>query len=130
MKEIEAIALEREGMYQTTLIQLIGNVLSTAKNYFPTEIDSFIKRDIVGLPFPGVPKYKEDILDYTPSGETLSDLFTHKFGNFLMWSLINEEAVKNFASQSIKESITSANCFEWYDKVVRILFREMFGVKL
>ena len=130
VKEIDAIALERDGVYQTTLIQLIGNVLSTAKNYFPTEIDSFIKRDIVGLPFPGVPKYKEDILDYTPSGETLSDLFTHKFGNFLMWSLINEEAVKNFASQSIKESITSANCFEWYDKVVRILFREMFGVKL
>ena len=130
IKEIDSVPLERDGIYQLTLIQLIGNVLSTAKNYFPNEIDTFIKRDIVGLDFPGVSKYKEDILDYSPSGETLSDLFTHKFGNFLMWSLIKEEAVKNFASKAIGESITSTNSFEWYDKVVRILFREMFGLKL
>ena len=130
VKELDAITVDRDGIYQLSLIQLIGNVLGTAKNYFPTQVDGFIKRDIVGLSFPGVPKYKEDILDYTPSGETLSDLFTHKFGNFLMWALINEEAVKSFASQSIEESSTSANCFEWYDKVVRLLFRQMFGVKL
>lgn len=130
VEKIDAAKLVREGIYQLTLVQLIGNVLGTAKNYFPIEIDGFIKRDIVGLSFPGISKYKEDILDYNPSGETLSDLFTHKFGNFLMWALINEKAVKDFASKAINESITSQNSFEWYDKVVRILFKEMFGVKL
>lgn len=49
-----------------TLVQAIGNVLSTAKNYFPAEVDSFLKRDLAGNAFPGVPKYRDEVLNYSP----------------------------------------------------------------
>ena len=128
--EFDDIKLERGGVYQDDLITLIGKVLSTAKNCFPTEVDNFIKKDMVGLKFPGVSKYRGDILNYNPSGETLSDLFTHKFGNFLMWSLLNEEAVDSFAYEAMSVSVNSSDCFKWFDQVVRILFKDLFKVKL
>lgn len=127
---IDGIRLERNGIYQEQLVTLIGRVLGTAKNYFSTEIDSFIKKDIIGLSFPGIPKYREEILNYNPSGETLSDLFTHKFGNFLMWALLNEEAVDEFAFEAMSAAPHTPNCFQWFDQVVRILFKHLFKVKL
>lgn len=127
---LDAVGLTRGGIYQRDTVQAIGNLLGTAKNYFPTQVDAFIKKEIVGLPFPGVSKYREEILNYNPSGEGLSDLFTHKFGNFLMWALLHEQAVDRFAVEAINASVDARDCFGWYDRVVRILFRHMFGVKL
>lgn len=127
---LDAVGLTRGGIYQRDTVQAIGNLLGTAKNYFPTQVDAFIKKEIVGLPFPGVSKYREEILNYNPSGESLSDLFTHKFGNFLMWALLHEQAVDRFAVEAINASVDARDCFGWYDRVVRILFRHMFGVKL
>lgn len=112
------------------LVREIGKVLSTAKNYFPAETDAFIKSDIVGLTFPGVSVYRDEILNYHPGGETLSDLFTHKFGNFLLWSLLHEKTVVDFADTAICTATGSKDCFEWFDKVIRILCREMFDLKL
>ena len=128
--EYDSIKLERGGIYQDELIPFLGKVLSTAKHYFPVEVDNFIKKDIVGLKFPGVSKYRGDILNYNPSGETLSDLFTHKFGNFLMWALLNEEAVDDFAEKAMSIAIDSPDCFKWFDQVVRLLFKDLFKVKL
>lgn len=130
VKELNNIRLDRSGIYQDDIITLIGKVLGTAKNYFPTEVDNFIKKEMVGLKFPGVNKYRAEILNYNPSGETLSDLFTHKFGNFLMWALLNEEAVDDFAYEAMGVSVDSSDCFKWFDQVVRILFKHLFKVKL
>lgn len=127
---IDSVNVERDGIYRFTLVRLIGNVLSTAKNYFNDTVTSFMHKEIVGLPFPGVPSYKEEILNYQPSGETLSDLLTHKFGNFLMWALLNKDVVDNFAEESIKEAANAKDSFEWYEKVVRILVKHMFGIRL
>jgi len=121
---------KRGGIYTFDLVRLVGNVLSTAKNYYGAQVDAFIRTDIAGLTFPGVATYHEDILSYHPSGEALSDLFTHKFGKFLMWSLLNIPEVDAFSAESIKAIPTAHNCFGWYEGVVRILMRHMFGVKV
>lgn len=108
----------------------IGSVLSTAKTYFPDATDAFIRSDLAGLKFPGIEIYREELLNYHPVGETLSDLFTHKFGNFLLWSLLHEEVVDNFAYEAVCTAIDSKDCFKWFDTVIRILIRDMFNVKV
>ena len=112
------------------LVQAIGNVLSTAKNYFPAEVDSFLKQDLAGSAFPGVEKYRDEVLNYSPGGETLSDLFTHSFGNFVIWSLVNLDPFKEFAARVVGMSAEASDCFEWYDMVIRDGFRTVFNVKL
>ncbi|MBP3589591.1 MAG: hypothetical protein J6J61_03355, partial [Muribaculaceae bacterium] len=62
--------------------------------------------------------------------EKLSDLFTHRFGNFLMWSLLNNEAVDRFATEAIHTAPQSRDCFQWYNSVVRILCRHLFKIKI
>lgn len=128
--KLDAVEVDRDGIYTQTLVSLIGNTLSTAKNYFADEVDSFLKRDLVGLSFPGVAKYREQILSYNPSGESLSDLFTHKFGNFLMWSLLHEPAVEKFSIEAMESAEGVNDCFAWFDKVIRILMKHMFNAKV
>ena len=130
VERLDKVVVDRDGIYTQTLVSLIGNALSTAKNYFADEVNTFIKRDIVGLSFPGVAKYREQILSYNPSGESLSDLFTHKFGNFLMWSLLHEPAVENFSINAMERAEGAKDCFEWFDKVIRLLFKDMFNAKV
>ena len=113
-----------------SLVQAIGNVLSTAKNYFPAEVDGFLKRELVGVAFPGVSRYRDEVLNYSPGGETLSDLFTHSFGNFVIWSLVNLDPFKEFAARVVGMSVQASDCFEWYDMAIREGFRTLFNVKL
>ena len=130
VENLDSVSVDRDGIYAMTLVSLIGNVLSTAKNYFADEVDNFIKRDIVGLSFPGIPKYREQILSYNPSGESLSDLFTHKFGNFLMWALMHEPSVEEFSIEAMSSALEAKDCYEWFDKVIRILMKVMFNAKI
>jgi hypothetical protein len=130
LDELDAKADLRYSNTEQDIVTLIGKVLGTAKNYFPAEVNAFLKRDLTGLSFPGIPKYKDEILSYNPGGEKLSDLFTHKFGNFLIWSLVHEEAVDDFAYEAMCLAPDSKDSFEWFDKVVRVLFVHMFKVKL
>lgn len=119
-----------DGRHRQSLVQAIGNVLATAKNYFPEEVDSFLKRDVTGLSFPGVAKYREEVLGYSPGGESLSDLFTHSFGNFVIWCLVNFVPFKQFSARVVGMSAEASDCFEWYDMVIREGFRTTFDVKL
>ena len=130
VKDIDSEPLSHGWMCKKPLAEVVGNVLATAKNYFPQQVDSFIKKDLLGLGFPGISKYREEILNYNPSGETLSDLFTHRFGNFLMWALLHEEAVDSFACEAMLAAPDADNCFKWFNQVVRILFKHLFNVKL
>ncbi len=112
------------------LVQAIGKVLSTAKNYFPRELDSFLKRDVVGLKYAGIPKFRDEVLNYSPAGETLSDLFTHSFGNFVIWSLVNMDEFKLYASEAVGKCVDCSDSFEWYDSAIRGGFQRLFDVKI
>lgn len=112
------------------IIALIGSILGVAKNYYPTEVNDFLTRGIVGLGFPGISKYKDDILSYNPSGEKLSDLLTHKFGNFIIWALIHEENVDGVVADCLKEASNSLDSAAWFDKCVRIVMRALLKIKI
>lgn len=127
---LDSIRLERDGIFGDDIVTLVGKVLGTAKNYFPAEVDNFMKKEMAGLKFPGVSKYREEIMNYNPSGESLSDLFTHKFGNYLMWALLNEQAVDEFADEAMGIAAGSPDCFKWFDQVIRLLFMRLFQVRL
>lgn len=127
---LDGVQLKRSGIYQYDLVRLIGNVFSTAKNYYAQEIDAFIQKEIIGLSFPGVSTYREDILNYHPSGETLSDLLTHRFGNYLMWALLNVKAVDDFSVEAIASSTQTKDSFAWFEQGVKIFVKHFFDVKL
>ena len=80
--------------------------------------------------FPGVSTYREDILNYHPSGETLSDLLTHRFGNYLMWALLNVKAVDDFSVEAIASSTQTKDSFAWFEQGVKIFVKHFFDVKL
>ena len=84
----------------------------------------------MGLSFPGIPKNREQILTYNPSGESLSDLFTHKFRHYLMWALMHEPAVEEFSIEAMSSALEAKDCYEWVDKVIRILMKVMFNAKI
>ena len=117
-------------MYQYDLVKLVGNVFSTAKNYYGSQVDAFIQKEVAGLSFPGAPTYREEILNYHPSGETLSDLLTHRFGNFLMWGLLNVEKADDFAIEAIGASTRTKDSFGWYEQGVKIFIKHFFGVRI
>lgn len=127
---LDAVACRNNRFHNDTLVAKVGSILSTAKTYFPSETDAFLRSDIIGLRFPGVDGYREELLNYHPGGETLSDLFTHKFGNFLMWSLLHEREVDDFAYEAVCAAVEAKDCFAWFDQVIRILCRRMFNVKI
>lgn len=130
MQQIEQVRLERSGAYQYGMVQLFTNVFSTAKNHFPKEVDAFLRKDIVMLPFPGVSSFREDILNYHPNGERLSDLLTHRFGNFLISSLAHQPKVSDFALEAICSAEKAKNATDWYEQAIRIMIKHMFGKKI
>lgn len=113
-----------------SIITLIGKILGTAKNYFPQEVNAFLTKDIINLPFPGIDKYKDEILGYNPGGERLSDLFTHKFGNGLIYTLIHEEAVDDVVVDALLAAGKASGSYKWFEEVVRIVINKMFNLRL
>ena len=121
---------ERYPDTKADLIALCGNILGNAKNAFPAKVNEFLARDIVGLGFPGIPKYKEDILNYNPGGEKLSDLFTHKFGNFIIWALVHEESVDQVVADCLCEAAAATDSAAWFKKAVRIVLQALLKIKI
>ena len=130
LDEFDAGASDRYPDTSANLITLFGNILGTAKNYFPAQVNDFLARGVIGLGFPGIPKYKDDILSYNPGGEKLSDLFTHKFGNFIIWALIHEESVDEVVADCLKEAASTQDSAAWFDRGVRIVLRSLLKIKI
>ncbi len=130
LAKIDRVELDRDGVYSNDTSSLVGNLLSTTKNYYPVAVDTFLKRDIARLKFPNIEQYREDILNYNPSGETLSDLLTHKFGKFVVWSLMYEPEVNSFACRAVEGAVEAKSCFDWYDKTVRLAFKSLFKINV
>lgn len=128
--KLDVVKLSRGGLYQYGLVKLVSNVLSTAKNYYAQEVDAFIQKEIVSLSFPGISTYREEVLNYQPSGEKLSDLLTHRFGNFLMWGLLNVKAADDLAVEAILASTRTNGPIAWYKQGVRIFIKHFFNKKL
>lgn len=130
---LDSFVLAEEERYPDTkedIIALVGKVLGTAKNYFPREVNHFLKNELRSCTFPGLNQYKDSILGFNPGGEKLSDLFTHKFGNFVIWSLINVPVVDEVASDILDALTETGDSVKWFDRLVRIVFARMFDVKL
>lgn len=113
-----------------SIITLIGKTLGTAKNYFPQQVNTFLTKDIINLTFPGIDKYKDDILGYNPGGERLSDLFTHKFGNALIYTLIHEQAIDDVVVGALQAAGRTNGSYQWFEEVVKIVFNKMFNLRL
>ena len=113
-----------------SIITLIGKTLGTAKNYFPQQVNAFLTKDIINLTFPGIDKYKDDILGYNPGGERLSDLFTHKFGNALIYTLIHEQAIDDVVVGALQAAGRTNGSYQWFEEVVKIVFNKMFNLRL
>ena len=126
VNEFDKAPSHRDGIYQFGIVKLIGNVLSTAKNYCPELVNQFLQHDVACLPFPGINSYRDSLLNYNPSGESLQDVLTHKFGNFLIFSLVNIEAIDNFSVEAIAAAERSKDVFAWFEQVVKILIRHLF----
>lgn len=123
---IDNVHVDRKGIYEYGIVKLIGNVLSTAKNYCPERVNSFIQRELSALPFPGISSYQDSILNYNPSGESLQDVLTHKFGNFLIFSLLNVRPVDIFSIEAMGAATKTRNSFAWFEQVVKILIKHLF----
>ena len=130
LDEFEHNANPRYAETQESIITLIGKILGTAKNYFPQQVNAFLTKDIVNLPFPGIDKYKDEILGYNPGGERLSDLFTHKFGNMVIYTLIHEEVIDDVAVSALQASAKYTGSYKWFEEVVRIGLNKMFNLRL
>ena len=130
LDEFEQNANPRYAETKESIITLIGKILGTAKNYFPQQVNAFLTKDIVNLPFPGIDKYKDDILGYNPGGERLSDLLTHKFGNMVIYTLIHEEVIDDVAVDALQTAAKTTGSYKWFEEVVKIGLNKMFNLHL
>jgi len=130
LDEFDQNANPRYAETKESIITLIGKILGTAKNYFPQQVNAFLTKDIVNLPFPGIDKYKDEILGYNPGGERLSDLFTHKFGNMVIYTLIHEEVIDNVAVNALQAAAKATGSYKWFEEVVKIGLNTMFNLRL
>ena len=105
-------------------------MLSTAKSYAPQAVNTFLTAEAPQLPFPGVANYRDEILNYTPCGEKLSDLMTHRFGNFVIFALINNHEIDRFCHDAASHLPQTADFSGWLSIVVRMLVRDLFKINI
>lgn len=109
---------------------LVSKILGTAKVYFPEQINTFLKKEAIALTFPGLQNCRNELLGFNPSGEKLSDLFTHKFGSFIIWALIYEQPVDEAVIEVLSTAPECDNYVTYFKKGLRVIFQHLFNVKL
>lgn len=115
---------------QETLPSQLALLLSTAKSYAPDAVNAFIANEMIHLPFPGVEKYRDEILNYTPCGEKLSDVLTHRFGNFIIFGLIHQEEIDRFCYDVSQQLDKTKDFTQWFAIVVRMLLRDLLKINI
>ena len=53
-------------------------------------------------------------------------IHSHKFGNFLIFSLLNVRPVDTFSIEAMGATTKSRNSFAWFEQVVKILIKHLF----
>ena len=123
IKEFENNVNNRYPDTQESIVAMIGRILGTAKLKFSQQINEFLKKETLGLSFPGLPQYSETLLSYNPESEKFSDLITHKFGNFVIKSIINEPAIDDVIVDICKPMPKAKSADQWISQAVKVVFK-------
>ncbi len=129
IREFDNIKIDVSPVYNVGLRSFICDMLGTVKSYFPKEVDHFIVNKLKNSGFPGLDAFREEIFNHSLSHEGIGDLLTHKFGNFVMWGILNDIHIRKFFIEIYNFSIVSKNYPEWFDYCIRHIFQEVFDVK-
>lgn len=108
---------------QESIVAMIGRILGTAKLKFSQQINEFLKKETVGLSFPGLSQYSETLLSFNPESEKFSDLITHKFGNFVIKSIINEPVIDDVIVDICKPMPKVKSADQWISQAVKVVFK-------
>jgi hypothetical protein len=115
--------------YQQDLRTFLCSMIGTIKSYFPREVAYFIHHKLAHSEFPEMDNFREDLMSYNQSHESIGDLLTHKFGNFIIWGLLHDKDVSKFFMDSFSTGGEVKDYFGGFDGVVRISFNRLFGIK-
>jgi hypothetical protein len=129
IKEFDAIPGTREE-HKKDLRTFLCSVMGTIKSYYPREVAHFIHDKLSSSQFPDMERFREDLVAYNQSHESISDLLTHKFGNFIIWGLLHDKAVSRFFQDGFIAGEEVDDYFGWFDAIVRISFNRLFNIKL
>ncbi len=130
VKTIEEFEKNVNNRYPDTnesIVAMIGRILGTAKLKFSQQINEFLRNETVGLSFPGLSQYSETLLSYNPESEKFSDLITHKFGNFVIKSIINEPVIDDVIVDICKPMPKVKSADQWISQAVKVVFRYING---
>ncbi len=125
----DAQQCQRAG-YNLPLREFLCKMIGTIKSYYPRETEHFIYHKLVNSNFPDIERFREELINYNQSHENIGDLLTHKFGNFIIWGLLHDKAVMDFFCEGFEIAPQQKDYFGWFDGIVRISFRKLFGMKL
>ena len=128
IKEFDDQKLEGN-LFAKGLRSFICDTLGTVKSYYPKEVDYFIVNKLKASHFPDLDTFREEIVNHSLSHEGLGDLLTHKFGNFLIWGIINDYHIRKFFLEIFEFSYESKDYHEWFNNCIRHIFQELFEVK-
>lgn len=126
---LDAIPASREE-HQKDLRTFLCGIMGTIKSYYPREAAQFIQHRLTASDFPGIEHFREELAAYNQSHESIADLLTHKFGNFIIWGLLHDKAVSRFFQDGFAEGARSEDYFDWFDGIVRLSFNRLFGIKV
>jgi hypothetical protein len=127
--DFDAIPAAREEHNKDLRTFLCGTI-GTIKSYYPREVAYFIHNKLTNSDFPEMEQFREDLQAYNQSHESIADLLTHKFGNFIIWGLLHDKAVSRFFMDGFTNGAEVDDYFEWFDGIVRLSFNKLFDIKL
>jgi len=116
--------------YGTDFRSYMCSTLGTIKSYFPKEVAHFIHHKLTQSDFPDMEHFREDLITYNQSYESIGDLLTHKFGNFIIWGLLNDKDVGQFFKDGFKVGVEVNDYYGWFDGIARLAFNRLFGMKM
>ena len=127
--DFDAVDTEREE-HKKDLRTFLCSIIGTIKSYYPREVAYFIHHKLANSEFPDMERFREDLISYNQSHESIADLLTHKFGNFIIWGLLHDKAVSRFFMDGFRNGAEVNDYFEWFDGIVRLSFNRLFGIKV
>lgn len=124
----DAIETRRQE-HRRDLRTFLCSIMGTIKSYYPVEVAHYIQHQLNHSDFPGMERFREDLASYNQSHESIADLLTHKFGNFIIWGLLHDQAVSRFFQDGFQTGAEVDDYFGWFDGIVRLSFQRLFGIK-
>ncbi|WP_421917933.1 NACHT domain-containing protein [Marinifilum sp.] len=128
IRDLDSIEVDRAN-YQDDIRTFLCKTLGTIKSYHHKEVDFFVNNNLRTSSFPEIDKFREDLIHYNQSYENIGDLLTHKFGNFIIWSLQNNPQISASLKQIMQYGTEVENYKGWFKKLSTYVFDKLFGIK-